>query len=453
MRSRPLYWLAILFIIIGTIIAGCDPRRTASTAVGAVAATEKAAVTVAGEEVQSAATVPVNEPSAAPNSTVTASPSNIVLTWWTPPWFFPHDDEESGRIVQKFVHDFEMAYQGIVVESIAKLPYGKGGILDFLTTTSHVAPDVLPDLVSIDLDELPAAVRLGLVQPIGSLMPLELVNDLFPFTVQAAQIEGEWLALPFTADVEHLVYDTSRVQDPPSTWDEFLSDDFPWLFAVDAGDGRVGDAVLIQYLGAGGTFQKNQPGGMLDGEALTLLLQFYESSREAGLVPPQVLSLSKADTVWSFYSSSEVPMIEAQAQRYLAERNNLSGSGYAQIPTGDGRTVTLGRGWGLVVTATDPDRQQAAMQFITWMLDPVRSGAWTQAAGRLPTRRAALDEWGTGDPYFVFLREQLEAARYLLREMDYEEARRILRQATIEVLTGTASPEEAVARALQEGSP
>ena len=143
-------------------------------------------------------------------------------------------------------------------------------------------------------------------------------------------------------------------------------------------------------------------------------------------------------------------MIEAQAQRYLAERSNLPGSGYAQIPTVDGRAITLGHGWGLAITTTDPDRQLAAMEFIVWMLDPDRSSLWTQAAGRLPARRSALDAWGRGDLYYVFLREQLEAARYLLKETDHAEAERAMRQAIIEVLTGTASPEEAVAHVLLE---
>lgn len=451
MSSRTLKWI-VTFFFVGSLLTGCNLFRSASTAVGVTEATGEATPLPADGTVQT----PIprqSEPTAAQETATVPVASTITLTWWTPAWFFPDGDEAGGRILQELVVGFEAAHPGIVIEPIAKLPYGKGGLLDFLATASRVAPDVLPDLVALDLAELPAAVRLGLVQPLGALLPPDLSDDLFPFAVQAGQIEGEWLALPFAIDVEHLVYDTNRIPEPPRTWADFLAAGLPWLFTVDDGDGGVGDAVWIQYLGAGASIQADGGEARLDREVLTRLLRFYESARGAGLLPPQTLSHSESDAVWSLFFSGEVAIIETQAQRYLAERSGLPASGYAQIPTEDGRTVTLGSGWCLAMTTDDQDRQGAAMQFMAWLLDPVRSGDWTKAAGRLPSRRAALDEWGTGDPYITFLREQLEAARYFHQGAEQDEMERALRQATLEILTGSASPEEVATHVADEETP
>ena len=87
-----------------------------------------------------------------------------------------------------------------------------------------------------------------------------------------------------------------------------------------------------------------------------------------------------------------------------------------------------------VVTA-DAARQQAALRFMQWLLEPARLGRWSRAAGWLPTRPAAWDEWSRDDPYILFLRDALAAAPFIPSGPRYADARRQLRQAAGDVLT------------------
>jgi len=91
-----------------------------------------------------------------------------------------------------------------------------------------------------------------------------------------------------------------------------------------------------------------------------------------------------------------------------------------------------------------------AARLIEWLMTPENLGAWSQAAGRLPTRRTALDLW-PDDAYRQFLREGLERAYYLPPVVGYDRLSRSLQRAVEEVLTGVATPEDAAARATQVG--
>ena len=131
-----------------------------------------------------------------------------------------------------------------------KKPYGKGGILDFLLTTSSVVPELLPDLVLIDVDELDAAVQAGLVQPLDDLLPGELQADLYAFARQANTLDGRLYGLQIRADLDHLVYNTGRMTIPPRSWPGVLSNPGPYIFPAGGQSGLVNDAFLAQYLAA-----------------------------------------------------------------------------------------------------------------------------------------------------------------------------------------------------------
>jgi ABC-type glycerol-3-phosphate transport system substrate-binding protein len=119
------------------------------------------------------------------------------------------------------------------------------------------------------------------------------------------------------------------------------------------------------------------------------------------------------------------------------------------VPLSDPGISTVGHGWALAVVTQDPGRQQLAAALIEYLLSPEHSGAWTQAAGKLPTRYGAFDFWDQDDLYLPFVRDLLAQAE---PDRNPELASVVggpLAQALAEALSGQATPAEAAQSAAE----
>lgn len=367
--------------------------------------------------------------------------SAITLTLWTTEDFFPTEDSDSGQILAQQWQAFEAAHPTVTIEYILKKPYGKGGILDFLSTASAAAPTVLPDLVILDTLELDEAAEAGLVQPLDKLVSGELQQDLFAFARRS--FNGQLMGIQFEADVEHLIYNTNKIDSPPMTWREVISDSVAYIFPAGGEGGLVNDAFLIQYLAVDGRLDDGSGKPALDKDALAQVLQFYKDGLEAGVIPLSVLEFEDLDDCWPVYVSAQAAMSNVSSAKYLADRGLLKNTFFAAIPTRDGNIGTLSKGWALAIVTEDSGRQAVAAQFIEWLLEPENNADWNQVAGHLPTRQAAFDYLGTADDYFPFVRQQLENVYPRPMASAYEKIGRALQKAIQDVLEGKASPQEA----------
>jgi len=343
---------------------------------------------------------------------------------------------------------FANAYPNYRLEWIIKPPAGPGGVFDFMRAAQGVAPAILPDLAVLDARELGHAVRTGLLQPIDTLLPEATRSDLFPFARNASLVEGQWYGILFGAELEHLIYSTTLIDAPPLTWADVLSDSVTYVFPAGGENGRVNDIFLTQYLALGGRLfdEKNKP--TLDEGPLSSVLSFYADGMRAGVFPQSILELKSSEDVLPLYMKGQAAMCAIRSDLYLGHRDKLRNTSFASIPTWNGTVATMGRGSVLVLIASDSTRQAAAKAFVDWFLDPERQAAWTRAAGRLPTLMAVLSLWDIQDDYTSFIRWQLAAAYYAPSAPEFDRLYGTLQQAVREVLTGTASPEEAARRAV-----
>ena len=442
-QARVLWSLALVVAIAlaGLMLAGCgqqSPSAPESSDPAPAADPSQTTPDGSSDEVSDPAPTVISMPSA-----------GITLTWWTPEFYSPEAGGGSGEVLLEQIAGFVDAYPDISLHPILKAAHGKGGILDFLRTARAGAPSVMPDVVTIDSTDLPAAVQNKLLQPLDDLLAPELRNDLFPFARSVGQFDGRWYAVQFEADVQHLVYRMDKVQRPPATWQELLSGRAVYIFPAGGRQELVNNASLIQYLGAGGSIDQATRALSLVEQPLREMLTFYRQGLETRLISAEVLNFDTVEDCWPAYLAEEADMSNVLSTRYLVERAALEGSGFASLPTLDGNAVTVSQGWTLAVVATDGAHRAAAVQFVEWMLSPEHNAAWTQAAGRLPTREAALDVWGNEDEYRAFLRSQLAGAVSRPTGTASVQTARLLQQAVRGVLTGAATPEDAVEQALQ----
>lgn len=395
-------------------------------------------------------------PPPTPTPEATSSPTLPLLpitslVWWTPEDHAPEplSDALGAQMLEQQIQAFSQQPDGLKIHVILKKPFGKGGILDFLRTASAAAPSVLPDLVTIHSDELAIAARAGLLYPLDELIPTEIQDDLFPFALQAGQVDGQLFGVQWDADVEHLAYDGRAVATPPKTWEELLTSELTYAIPGAMVEGRVNDHFLIQYLGANGHFDlAAEP--PIEETALRRVLDFLASARQSGRIPEFVLSLPDADACWDALVEGKVHMAQVNASRFLSERTEFDWVRFATTPTWDGRTITVSHGWMLAIAARDPERRTRAAQVIAWLLRPEHVGPWTRASHRLPTRRAALAHWGDDDPYVPFIRRQLETAIPRPHDESFAAISRALQWAERQVISGNATPDQAVSEVLAE---
>ncbi|MDW8071335.1 MAG: extracellular solute-binding protein, partial [Anaerolineae bacterium] len=345
------------------------------------------------------------------------------------------------------IQSFMERYPNVTVIVKLKNETGKGSVLDYLRTAAQVAPSVLPDVVVLDLAELAAAVRAGVVFPLDELIAPGLISDLLPGARAAGSVEGKLMGIPFEVDVEHIVFNTEQLANPPLTWEDVLNAGVPYRFPAKGRNGLANDCLLIQYLAAGGRFLDEEGRPTLDEAALTSVLDYYSRGVRAGVVPPDVVEVANADDLWSWYASHRDGIVHVRAHRYLQERFQLQNTRFAAIPTRDGKPLTLVRGRALAVTARDPSQQAIVARMIEWLLQPDNVVVWNQITFSVPTRYATFHRWGN-DPYLDFLRQQVEVALPLPSFPQYDQLGRVLQQAVLEVLSGDATPEEAATAAV-----
>ncbi|HID87739.1 MAG TPA: extracellular solute-binding protein, partial [Anaerolineae bacterium] len=403
--------------------------------------------------------------------------SAITLTLWTTEPFSPAQEGPSGEVLAEQVQTFMEAHPDVVVEYVLKKPHGKGGILHLLRATEAVLPQALPDIVVLDDSQLGEAARAGLLQPWDDLVAPELINDLFPFAQEAGRVDGRLVGLLFEADIEHLVYNTNKLEAPPLRWTDVLTEGGSYIFPAGGKEGAVNDAFLIQYLALGGRLLDEAGAPALDEGKVAQVLQFYREGRDKGVIPESVLEFHTLDDCWPPYLSAEVAASHVSSHRYLTDRGLLRNTAFAAIPTRDGVVVTIGHGWAYALVARDPARQAAAAQFITWLMAPENLAAWNQAVLHVPPRRLALAAMATHrladhrrepgdalshirakasteersvDAYTEFLKGQLEKARVRPSGPSCNTLARVLQRAVQDVLTGAATPEEAAAQAVAQ---
>jgi ABC-type glycerol-3-phosphate transport system substrate-binding protein len=118
-----------------------------------------------------------------------------------------------------------------------------------------VAPTVLPDIIALDNVDLETAARSGLLQPIGPLLPAELIDDLYPFARDLGSFNGDLYGVVYHADLEQLASSSSAPL--PQTWNDLLETSRRYIFAL-GNSNNVSDAVLAHYLSAGGRLVDEQ---------------------------------------------------------------------------------------------------------------------------------------------------------------------------------------------------
>lgn len=399
-------------------------------------------------------------PTAAPPLDVTATPTSALnpgatlqplpttappaqqLRLWLPPQFAPSPDTAGGEVLLAELSAFEEVHPGWQIDARIKTVTGEGGLINSLQTTLRAAPNLGPDVIALDSPMLMEAAPV--VQPLDTTLAADDLADFYPFALQAARVNNQLDGLPFAADALGLAYSTTAYAVPPQTWID-LHDVGPlWLPLADP----AALVTLQQYLALGGALTDTAGQPSIDESLLAEVLAHYQVMQIAGSLPAASFSVSDSSQTWTTFRENRAVAASAFAGQYLADRTRVTATAFTLLPTRDGNRLTFASQWNFALVTTDPARQAVALDLMRWLTAPDNLGAWTSAAGVLPTRSGALAAWS--DPATKALAGEALAAAV---PMPSPEVLAVISPpvtaAVQAVLKGQATPEEAAKRAAE----
>ena len=222
--ASPFPFGVCLIVLFGLVACAASPTPVPSpdAATSPSVATPLATVTLPALAPLAALPVPAATPDAF---------TPITVTLWVPE-DFATGAERGGDVLETQLAQFEALNPDININYVLKAPYGKGGMVDWLTQVHDLMPDRLPDAAIVDSRELDRIEQLGLLQPLSHDLPSGSYWDLFAPAQEIAHRGGRWMDQPLTLDAEHLVYDAANSTPPPTTWDDVLATKAQVAFAA-----------------------------------------------------------------------------------------------------------------------------------------------------------------------------------------------------------------------------
>jgi multiple sugar transport system substrate-binding protein len=317
--------------------------------------------------------------------------------------FYGDESMPTGKPFYDFVTRYEQQ-SGTDVD-IRFIPYD-----DFnRTLTQAAAAGDGPDIALISAFDTAAMADAGVIQDISSqVQAWGQQNAYFPTSWESTQVDGKTYGIPHLADAYAVYYNTSMVQQAPTTWAEMES-----TAAALSGEGRHGLAVsgiegaegatglAIRMLAAGAQpTEIDSPGGHA-------ALQSFQRMVQSGALSEGFLTWNEEDAKNQFATGQAAMMINSATYvNILREENPDLQWSVAVLPKeATGQTMLSAENLTIGATSDDVER---AWDLITFMQRPEELQVYLPDRNKLPARS---DVPGTAeDPVRAIFAEQLQQA-------------------------------------------
>lgn len=367
-----------------------------------------------------------------------------VRVWW-PDALYNKDNTQATNLLESQIDDFDDAQSLINVDFRLKRSEGQGSIISTLIAAEEVAPGAIPDLVLLRRDDLAEAVKSGIVKPIENWLPDVIRDDLLPNTAALGQIDGILYGLPYALRVDHLAYRSSLIETAPVAYEDVLASEQSFLLSgAPLPNQAVNNLVLAQYLALGGRLVDDNDAPILAEEPLLQVLRFYEEGVAKQIFSLDILNYDLPTDYWSRFEQGGSALAVVSSTDYL--QRNSQNITVAPIPTNDGKPLTTVDGWMWALTTGNPEHQDAALEFLRWMMRADQQAEYTEALGVLPSLTPALRIW-SNSAYTEQIAAWLPQSLIFPLGQRNNQAAVQLQAAFVAVMNGTPA-EEAIEEAL-----
>lgn len=364
-----------------------------------------------------------------------ATPATPRVRIWWPDDLYPAQDSEAETLLLRQWDSFRGTYRSYELEVRRKRTGGLGGILPTLRAATGVATGALPDLTLMRRSDLATAAAEGLLVPIDEWVPADMLGDLLPGVQALGEVDGTLYGVPYALTLTHTLYRTSAFGEPPASFSDILRENPAYLFPGGSGASAVINAsLLLQYLHAGGRLVDDAGNPTLDRTPAVSVLQYYATGVTQEIFGPDLLEYTQSSSYWSDFVAGEADLIHVESSHYLAHRAEVENVAVGAIPTQNGEPVTSLNGWMWVLVTHDPDRQDRARAFFSWMMRASQQAALTEALHVIPSQTRALELW-EDQSYAAYATELIRSGRIVVTELR-SAAAAALEEAFADVLRG-----------------
>ena len=335
---------------------------------------------------------------------VAAQDGKIELTFWN------YWDGKNGEVIQELVDQYNQTHPNVEIENVF---LGFNDLLPKLQAAA--AGGETPDVAAGDLIWMPKLARSGALVSLDEYLAAAEtdLDDVYPALRNVGQYDGKTYSLPVSTNNLELFYNKDLFRQagldpekPPATWDELRQTAKQCTNSDEGISGmelftEPGEGLTWQFQvylwQAGGDFLTpdltkaafNSPAGE---QALQYWVDLLQTDKSAPTAPWGAFGQGKAcmvmDGSWMVSIWSAEPPFDF---------------GTAAMPyPADGQPATNMGGEQLVVFKTSPEKQQAAFDFVSWLISPETQIAWDKETGFMPIREAVA----TAPDYLSYVQEQ-----------------------------------------------
>lgn len=365
------------------------------------------------------------------------------------------------EVVDGFIRDFESAYPDIKVQAVYSGNYDETRVraLSALRAGEPVQLSVLGALDTHDL------VEQGLVESFSALATSdenrEWIDSFYPALMANGTLDGEVWGIPFQRSTIVMYYNKELFEqaglDPdkaPETWDEMAE-----VASTLTTDGRYGLMIpstgypywMFQALALqNGQQLMNEDGTevYLNTPAAVEALTFFRDLAEKHEVSPKGTiewgtlrqAFVQGQTAMMWHTTGNLTAVKAEAPFEF---------GVAMLPANKVPASPTGGGNFYLFNGATDEQKDAALTFVKWMTAPERAAQWSIATGYVATSPTAYEtdylvSYAKDFPQAVVARDQLAVASPEFATYETARVRELVSNAVQAVLTGSASPQDAL---------
>lgn len=370
------------------------------------------------------------------------------------------------QVVDRFISEFESEHPEIRVKAVYSGNYDETRVraLSALRAGEPVQLSVLGALDTHDL------VEQGLVESFSELATSsenqQWIDSFYPALMANGTLDGQVWGIPFQRSTIVMYYNKDMFKaaglDPekaPATWDEMVetasklkaegrhglmipSTGYPyWMFqalALQNGQQLMNEDGTEVYL--------NTPESV---QALTFFRDLAEKHEvsPAGTIEWGTLrqAFVQGQTAMMWHTTGNLTAVKDEAGFDF---------GVAMLPASKAPASPTGGGNFYLFKGAEDAQKDAALTFVKWMTAPERAAQWSMATGYVATSPAAyetetLQSYAAEFPQAVVARDQLAVAFPEFATYETARVRELVSNAVQAVLTGSATPQEALDNAQQ----
>ena len=371
------------------------------------------------------------------------------------------------KLVDKLVQDFEAENPDISVKAIYSGNYSDT-MTKAMTALKGGNPPHLSVILSTEIFTLMDNDAILAFDDLAtSAEDKKWIDSFYPALMENGQTAGKTWSIPFQRSTIVMYYNKDAFrkagldpEKPPATWDELVemgkklvvkdasgkttqwgleipSAGYPyWMFGALT---KQNSEVLMN--GAGTQTYFDKPG-------VVQALDFWKDlGQKYQIMPKGTIEWGTLRT--DFLEQKTAIMWHSTGNLTAVKKNASFDFGVAMLPAKKERGTPTGGGSFYIFKKTTPEERAAALKFVKWMTQPVRTAQWSIGTGYLGTRSDAYDtnelkSYVQTFPPAAVARDQLKYATAELSVHENGRVYKILNDAIQAALTGSKTSEKAL---------